>query len=60
MTAQSLSSRALNRALLARHPLLERSRLGLTEALQQVLGPADDAAWAGRRYGSGQTTSVRS
>jgi winged helix DNA-binding protein len=38
VTAQSLSSRALNRALLARQLLLERSRLGLTEALQQVGG----------------------
>ena len=38
MTDRVLSTRALNRALLARQLLLERSRLTLVEALEQVAG----------------------
>lgn len=38
MSDRALSTRALNRALLARQLLLERSDLGLTTALEQVAG----------------------
>jgi hypothetical protein len=42
-----LSQRRLNRALLARQLLLERSPLGLTDALEAV-GRSADAVRAGR------------
>ena len=47
MTAPLLTQRALNRALLARQLLLERSRLSLTAALEQVGGLQTQYAPAG-------------
>jgi hypothetical protein len=47
MTDRTLSARALNRALLARQLLLERSRTPLTDALEQVGGLQTQYAPAG-------------
>lgn len=47
MAEPTLSPRALNRALLARQMLLERSSLGLTEAMEQMGGIQTQYALAG-------------